>query len=70
MTTNTADPLSNLFLSLGAVGQFKPESEGSKTINWDVMPGMHLRLADNWWLSGGVLVPVGPNSSGTTATGG
>lgn len=66
VTNNSADPLSNVFLSLGAVGQFKPESEVGKTINWDVLPGMHLRLADNWWVSGGVLVPVGQNGSGNS----
>ena len=66
VTNNPADPLSSVFLSLGAVGQFKPESEVGKTMNWDVMPGMHLRLADNWWVSGGVLVPVGQNGSGNS----
>ena len=61
VTTNPADPLSNLFLSLGATGQQRAENDGGKTINWDVMPGMHLHLADNWWVSGGVVLPVGPN---------
>jgi hypothetical protein len=61
VTNNPADPLSNLYMSLGALGQQHAESDGGRTINWDVMPGMHLRLADNWWLSGGVLLPVGPN---------
>lgn len=61
VTNNPVDPLSNVFLSVGALGQHRTETDGGKTINWDVMPGMHLRLADNWWLSGGVLLPVGPN---------
>ena len=61
VTNNAADPLSNLFLSVGALGQQRMDSDGGRTINWDVMPGMHLRLADNWWVSGGVLLPVGPN---------
>ena len=60
VTTNPIDPLSNVFLSVGATGQQRTDADGDKKINWDVMPGMHLRLADQWWLSSGYVLPVGP----------
>lgn len=27
--------------------------------NWELLPGLHFRGGDNWWLSGGMIVPVG-----------
>ena len=61
ITNNPVDPLSNLFVSLGALGQQRTDADGDRTFNWDVMPGLHLRLADNWWMNSGYLLPVGPN---------
>jgi hypothetical protein len=53
--------LRNLFLSVGAMGQVHPQGESFKVApNLDVLPGLHWHLSENWWLSGGVLVPVGP----------
>jgi hypothetical protein len=52
------DLLRNLFVSLGAVGQLRPERDARAV--WEVMPGLHYRMADQWWISGGVCMPLGP----------
>jgi hypothetical protein len=29
--------------------------------NWELLPGVHVRGGDNWWMSGGYLLPLGPS---------
>jgi hypothetical protein len=57
-----AEPLRNVYFYMGALGQYRAERNESAggTALWEVLPGLHWRLADNWWVSGGVLLPVGP----------
>jgi len=53
--------LRSLFLSVGALGQVRPERDNLRLIpTCDVLPGLHWHVNDTWWVSSGVLVPVGP----------
>jgi hypothetical protein len=55
------EALRNLFFSVGALGQMHPDRETLKMVpTWDMLPGLHWHVSDNWWVNGGVLVPVGP----------
>ena len=64
IAANGPEGFRNLFLSVGAMGQVHPQHDSFKvTPSWDVLPGLHWHLNDNWWVSGGVLVPVGPTHS-------
>jgi hypothetical protein len=51
----------NLFLFIQALGRHRPEflSETRRSALWEVLPGVHWRMSDNWWMSSGVIVPVG-----------
>jgi hypothetical protein len=60
-TLAQADPLRNLFLSVGALGETSLDSNRDPTrppFSWDVVPGLHWKVADNCWLRGGVMLPV------------
>jgi hypothetical protein len=62
LTTDSFDPLRNFYVSVGAVGQYRLDSAaapvGAAPLTWDVLPGFHWKVAENWWVSGGVLVPM------------
>jgi len=51
----------NLFLFIQALGRHRPEifSDSRRSALWEVLPGVHWRMSDNWWMSSGVIVPVG-----------
>lgn len=55
----------SLFLFVQALGRHRPEflSDSHKSALWEVLPGIHYRLNENWWMSGGVIVPVGTSRS-------
>jgi hypothetical protein len=57
---NTDGVLNHLYLYVGALGQYRLEREGGSQVVWDVMPGLHWKVADNWWVTGGLMLPVGP----------
>jgi hypothetical protein len=62
-----AEPLRNFYVYMGALGQYRPErneSSGGVAL-WQMLPGVHWRLADNVWVSGGVILPVGPSRADT-----
>jgi hypothetical protein len=61
------EALRNLYLYVGALGQYRldPRDSSGPPVVWEVLPGLHWKLADNWWVSGGVLLPVGPTRSDT-----
>lgn len=52
-----------VFLFVETLGRYRFE-EGSNspqpTSRWDLLPGVHFRGGDNWWVSGGVMLPLGP----------
>jgi hypothetical protein len=52
-----------VFVFVETLGRFRPEdgSSGSQPMTrWDVVPGIHFQAGDNWWISSGVMLPVGP----------
>ncbi|HEY7426155.1 MAG TPA: hypothetical protein VH682_18130 [Gemmataceae bacterium] len=52
--------LRNVFLSVGALGQLHPQGDSFKALpTCDVLPGLQWHVNDNWWVSSGVLLPVG-----------
>jgi hypothetical protein len=54
----------NLFMFLEALGRVRPDSTGdARRSVWELLPGLHYRLSDNWWMSGGLIVPVGASRS-------
>jgi hypothetical protein len=62
------DPLKNLYLSIGALGQYRLDREApGAPMVWEVLPGLHWKMADNCWVSGGMILPVG--STRTDAAG-
>jgi hypothetical protein len=59
----TADPGRGLFVFVEALGRYG-EHDGAAGYSWEVVPGLHYRVSDSWWLSGGLLLPLGPFRSG------
>lgn len=52
--------LRNLFFSIGALGQVHLNQDNFTVLpTWSVLPGLQWHVNDNWWVSSGVLVPVG-----------
>jgi hypothetical protein len=53
--------LRSLFFTVGAMGQLSPERDSLRLVpNYDVLPGVQWHVNEGWWVSSGVLVPVGP----------
>jgi hypothetical protein len=53
-------PLPHVDFFLEALGRYRMEGEarsGAPAV-WELLPGLHWRVGDNWWLSGGVLMPL------------
>jgi hypothetical protein len=61
----TPDPGRGLFVFVEAQGYWADRDQGTGR-SWEFIPGLHYRLSDSWWMSGGVLVPVGPTRYGNT----
>lgn len=59
VATGLNDPLRNLFLSFGALGLYRIEKETRAPVSLEVVPGLHYRAGENWWISGGMSLPVG-----------
>jgi hypothetical protein len=55
-------PRQSLHVFVEALGRYRHEADLNRTppAAWEVLPGVHWRNADHWWMSGGVLVPLGP----------
>jgi hypothetical protein len=56
---------SNVYFFLEALGRYRydlpqpaPGTAANSAATLDVLPGMHMKLSDGWWLSGGVILPV------------
>jgi hypothetical protein len=65
LATESNDPLRFVYLSVGALGQVRlgDSSNSSKPVVWEVLPGVHYKVADNWWISGAVALPVNAQTS-------
>lgn len=60
------DALGNLYVYLGALGKYRLERDASRSPSgFEVLPGLHWKVADNWWMTGGVIVPVGSTRADT-----
>jgi hypothetical protein len=48
-------------LFVEALGMYRLNADlgPASAVNWELVPGVHWRMNDSWWLSGGVLVPLG-----------
>ena len=58
------DARKGLFLFVEAQGQWS-DHDPAATRSWELVPGLHYRVSDNWWMSGGVLLPFGPTRDGS-----
>ncbi len=58
----TTDSARGLFFVMEALGRYRDVGEGrpGSPHAWELLPGVHYRLSDDWWLSSGLVVPVGP----------
>jgi hypothetical protein len=61
ITTRNDDLFRHLYLSVGALGmyRFDAPTAARPPVLWEVLPGLHYKLADNWWISTGVSLPLG-----------
>jgi hypothetical protein len=55
--------LNNLYVFVEAIGRYRydlttPGTSSMPPAMMEVLPGMHLKVTDSWWLSGGVILPV------------
>jgi hypothetical protein len=50
----------NFYVFMEALGHYRYDAAANPGAinNLDVLPGVHYRLAPNWWMSGGYIVPV------------
>jgi hypothetical protein len=53
----------SVFWFVEALGRYRYDTTtpGTAQASMEVLPGMHLKLNDSWWLSGGVILPVTQN---------
>jgi hypothetical protein len=63
-----ADANQGMYLFLEALGRYRYDGDPNQTQPrvWELVPGLHWRMSDTVWMSGGVLVPLRP--SGPTAS--
>jgi len=62
LAESSSDSFGCLHVFMAALGRYEAESFSGRQAggNIEVLPGVHWQLRDNWWLSGGVILPVGP----------
>jgi hypothetical protein len=54
-------PGRSVHLFLEALGRYRIDGDPSlrASLNWEVLPGVHWQIGENWWMSGGILMPLG-----------
>jgi len=52
------DNLGNFYIFVEALGRYRYEDSTGTSAVWEMVPGLHWRMSENLWLSGGVMVPV------------
>lgn len=57
ITTRQDDLFRHLYVSVGALGMYRFDTPSP--VLWEVLPGLHYRLTDNWWISTGISLPLG-----------
>jgi hypothetical protein len=53
------DNIGSFYVFVEALGRYRYAATNGPPAVWEMIPGIHWRLSDNVWLSGGVLLPVG-----------
>jgi hypothetical protein len=55
-------PNRGLHLFVEALGRYRIEGDPSQrtSATWELLPGLHWHLRETMWMSGGILVPLGP----------
>jgi hypothetical protein len=55
------DGVGSVHMFVQALGYYRCDDEFTQRNipSWELLPGLHFRAGDNWWLSGGMIVPVG-----------
>jgi hypothetical protein len=51
------DFLRNVYVSVGALGLYRINGDARSGALWEMLPGLHYKVADNWWISTGVSLP-------------
>jgi hypothetical protein len=65
ITTDENDPFRYVYLSVGALGQVRTSDVTASTASLhappslEVLPGLHYKMTDSCWISGGMVLPVG-----------
>jgi hypothetical protein len=58
----------NVFVFVEALGRYRYDGAAGLGANplsaWEMVPGLHWKMASNWWMSGGVVVPLDNRPSG------
>ena len=61
-------PAVNVHMFMEALGHQRHNGDlgDRSSSSWELLPGVHCQCGDNWWLSGGVIVPLnaGPRENG------
>ena len=47
-----------LYVFLEALGRYRYDETADRPAVWEMIPGMHWRMNDNWWVSGAYIFPV------------
>ncbi|HWG45282.1 MAG TPA: hypothetical protein VN688_21140 [Gemmataceae bacterium] len=64
IVANGPEGLRSLFFSVGALGQIRPEGDSLRLLpTCEVLPGLYWHVNDSWWVSSGLLLPVGPSNT-------
>jgi hypothetical protein len=52
-------PNRSVHMFVEALGRYRMDGDPTQHGNWELLPGLHWRLNESWWMSGGVLMPLG-----------
>jgi hypothetical protein len=68
VTTDANDPFRCVYLSVGALGLMKlNDTTTTRTpVQWEVLPGLHYKMGDSWWISGALVLPVGNTNTASS----
>jgi hypothetical protein len=60
LSATGGDPNQGVYFFVEALGRYRYDAEALQAapVVWEVLPGLHWRLSDAMWLSGGVSVPL------------
>ena len=52
--------LGAMYWYVGALGRYRFDTDpaSSRAPTWELMPGVHWQVTDNWWIASGFIVPV------------